>query len=259
MKKIMIVIVTMIFVTMSSIVWAEEHTENPDSIQIWEGNYTRNEQFNYADLEIVPSIDNNFKFTIRASSGGHNGKISGIASVINNQAKFDNGRGGVLTFNRKNDGGIVITQSNEMSEYGGIGVSFNGIYRKKSEQKTAVVNETYFTERQVFRGNQEVEFKRLVGENYIKFANTAQLVSSEKDLDNTNSRVYRMNVRGLFTIMESIIMVRDSDNSIWAAVIDQGKVLYFTNTADTKYIPITISRWHDRLKDKPIYYIFPSK
>lgn len=112
----------------------------------------------------------------------------------------------------------------------------------------------FFTLHEVFSANQEQVFIDLVRAQYKNFTNTGNLFTNAKDLDNLGAHVHKMGVRGLFTIMESIIMIRDSDNSIWAAVIDNDNVLYFTNTQDVQ-IPITIEQWRARFKDKMVVQV----
>ncbi len=253
MKKIYIIILTVLLVT-TCLGTAFSETETSTPINRWEGTWERDSsQFNSAVLKITSNTNDSFSFNIRAYSGTNIGSISGVATVINDTAIFDDNQGGILKFSF-NDNKIYVTQTYEMYRYGGIGVFFNGTYNDKEKQKTAVVDENYFTHQDVFKKDQEAEFRRITGQYYLKFVNTAQFTTPEKDLDNSGARVYHMNVRGLFTVMEAIIMIRDSDNAIWAAVIDKDKVLYFTNTNDIKYVPITISRWHDGFSNKPIYY-----
>ena len=97
-------------------------------------------------------------------------------------------------------------------------------------------------------------FKKLVGSSYSQFVNSTQLTSEDDDLDGLNSTVYSSGVKGLYTIMENIIMI-DSLNNIWAAVIDDNKVYYFTNTQNHKStLPKTIDNWRQRFKDYPIIY-----
>jgi hypothetical protein len=61
-------------------------------------------------------------------------------------------------------------------------------------------------------------------------------------------------LRGLYTIMENIIMI-DSSKNIWAAVIDDNKIYYFTNRLDYKTkLPRTIENWRNRFKDYKVIY-----
>jgi len=82
------------------------------------------------------------------------------------------------------------------------------------------------------------------------------MVERIDDLDGFTAKAHRCNVRGLYTIMESIIMTAAS-GKIYAAVIDADvDVLYFTN--DPTYagtLPKTIDHWRERFREKPIVYM----
>jgi len=55
--------------------------------------------------------------------------------------------------------------------------------------------------------------------------------------------------------MENIIIV-DSNNHIWAAVIDDKKVRYFTNVpAYYAVLPKTIDNWRGLFKNYPVFYM----
>lgn len=227
-------------------------SESPPANSPWHGTFIRDKgSFYSSTLEITDVTANSFKFQIKAYSGGNMGGVSGVAYIKGNNSVFDDGQGGILTFTISNDD-IQIEQSYEMNRYCGMGVGFMGQYVNENKNPQPIKRENYFTEFNVFNGNQEQEFKRIVGDNYKKFTNTGHLFFDEKDLDGLGTHVHRIGVRGLFTILESIIMVRDSDNTIWAAVIDGDKVLYFTNAND-KRIPKTILHWQERFRNKPIY------
>lgn len=224
----------------------------------WEGTFVRDPNtFDTSSLKITAATNDSFYFDLHACSGGHVGMVAGTAKIVGNTAMFDDGKGNVLHFNLQDGGQITIEQSGEMQGYAATGVVFKGVYAMQAAQPTAVEDDSYFTKQKVFKDDQEAIFKKIVGGNYTKFKNTAQLFSDKEDLDHSGARVYVMDVRGLFGIMESIIMVRDSDNSIWAAVIDADgkKVLYFTNTKDVTDIPVTIKHWNDQGNKYPISYV----
>lgn len=226
-------------------------SESPPAISPWQGTFIRDKgSFYSSTLEITDVTADSFKFNIKAYSGGNTGGVTGVAYIKGNNFVFDDGRSGILTFTISN-GDIQIEQSYQINQYCGMGVGLMGQYINKDKNPQPVKRENYFTDLNVFKGEQEQEFKRIVGDNYEKFTKTGHLFFNEDDLDGLGTHVHRIGVRGLFTILESIIMVRDSDNTIWAAVIDGDKVLYFTNANDKK-IPKTILHWQERFKNKPI-------
>jgi hypothetical protein len=49
----------------------------------------------------------------------------------------------------------------------------------------------------------------------------------------------------------------DNNNTIWAAVISNNKILYFTNKqSDKNKLPKTINAWRESFKDLIILYDF---
>jgi hypothetical protein len=104
-------------------------------------------------------------------------------------------------------------------------------------------------------------FAQLTGKDYKRFPATCQLRAPTDDLDGFGAKARACGVRGLYTIMESIIMTTAS-GKIYAAVIDSEgdvqnwSVLYFTN--DTRYagtLPKTIDDWRERFRERPIVYM----
>lgn len=137
--------------------------------------------------------------------------------------------------------------------FAGMAVTYDGAYKNENlpeeEASANLISAGVFTTEK-----EDTAFKSLVGENYSLFVNSTQLISESEDLDNFNASVHSSGVRGLFTAMENIIMI-DSLYNIWAAVIDDGKVYYFTNNDDYKEkLPKTIDNWRQRFKDYPVVY-----
>lgn len=61
-------------------------------------------------------------------------------------------------------------------------------------------------------------------------------------------------VRGLFTLLENIIMV-NGEGQMWATVIDDDNVYYYTNSDGHKdTLPRTIEKWRERFAEKPVVY-----
>lgn len=216
----------------------------------WEGFWSRKgSSFANANINISHNTGNSFWFEMEAASGANSGKVAGVALIQDNTAIFKDKNGGIMNFKLENDN-LTIEQNFKMTYYGGNGVVFSGNYSKGSAPK----QETTFNNLKILTPVQDEIFKNLVKEHYSTFTNTAHLTYTTEDLDGFGSRVHTMGVRGLFTIMESIIMVRD-DNKIWAAVIDGNNVLYFTNTNRTKALPLTIEKWRERFKNKSVLYL----
>jgi len=72
-------------------------------------------------------------------------------------------------------------------------------------------------------------------------------------LDGTGAIVKRMGVRGLFTYVESIVMVNEQ-GEMWAATIDGDVVRYFTNTNQKDKLPLTIEKWRERFLYRKVIF-----
>lgn len=222
----------------------------------WVGIWERQIWQNDGTLEIKSIKHDSLEFSLLALSGGHTGVLDGLASVEGNTATYleiNDGDTCLIFFKLFADSAITIDQKNG-SCYAGMSVSYSGDYKNK---KLLPKKERFKTlyELEIFKSRTEDSlFKILVGESYSLFVNSTQLTSIDDDLDSLHSIVQSSGVRGLFTFMENIIMI-DSANNIWAAVIDDKKVLYFTNDKNYKNkLPNTIDNWRENFKDLEIIY-----
>lgn len=222
----------------------------------WVGKWERLIWKNPANLEIKAAKDNSIEFSIFASSGGNTGEIDGQAMVEKNIATYVNVEDGdtcLIIFSLQGDSVIIIDQQLGNC-YTGMGVGYSGKYQnernlpKKTDTKTLV-------ELGVLNSKpQDSIFKELVKEKYNLFVNTTQETSESEDLDSLNTVVKSSGVKGLYTSMENIVMV-DSVNNIWAAVIDDDKVYYFTNSEKHKNtLPKTIDNWRENFKNYDIVF-----
>ena len=152
---------------------------------------------------------------------------------------------------------IQIGTNDGCQGYGGEGVVFDGSYlREKPKAAEITLRGLHFSPAKddVWTAENDRVFAQLTGKDYEKFAETCQLIFAIDDLE-FGAKVHACGVRGLFTFMESIIMTTAS-GKIYAAVIDDPKVLYFTN--DPRYagtLPKTIDNWRDHFREKPIVYM----
>jgi hypothetical protein len=223
----------------------------------WIGTWERKSWENDAKLEIMGTRRDTIDFSLSAVSGGSMGDLEGIAIVTNGVGRFsDNGvvDSCFLQFTLMGDSVIVIDDIGSSCP-AGIGVSYNGNYKNsklltgKIEKVEDLVTLGIFSTRQ-----EDDAFRILVGKDYDLFVSTTQLVSEDEDLDSLHAVVRSAGVRGLYTFMENIIMT-DSSGNIWAAVIDDQKVLYFTNNELYKNkLPKTIDNWRKNFKQYKIIY-----
>ena len=222
-----------------------------DSDKAWSGVWQRvgSTMHDQAELKVTNATATEFSFELNAFSGAHTGDIDGMARIAQSEAVYED-----QDFQRKmlfalNKGFIEIETSAGCANYGGIGVTFDGTYKKgKVEPEAATLKGLGIFQ----NASQENAFKSLVGKDYHLFLTNMQLIGEEQDLDHMGAAVFRGGVRGLFTIQEAIIMYRP-DGLIIAAAIDGDSVKYFTNHPDYKSkVPKTIEQWRKRFPNLKI-------
>lgn len=222
----------------------------------WLGKWERDIRSYGATLEITDTSNDSIYFSLTASSGGATGELEEVAIVKDSVAIYSNNDPDscFIQFKLRGDSVIVIDE-----QYGdceaGIGVSYDGVYRNSKKTPTKLKKEENLVNLQMLDSpQQDSAFRRLVGDSYDLFVNATQLTSEAEDLDSLHAKVRSSGINGLFTLMENIIMI-DSSNNIWAAVIDDKKVYYFTTSKDYKQrLPKTIEDWRQRFKDYDVIY-----
>ena len=229
--------------------------------QSWDGTWVRDQFQNLGKLEIIKVNKDSIQFELHASSGGHESDIDGTASAIDSIAAiFLKNKGNdscKLEFRLLGDSVIIVKESGNNC-FTATGVTYSGKYENEKflpvdDQEE---NKTLF-ELEIFRTKeQDSIFRSLVGDKYSLFVASTQLISEDDDIDSLNAIVRSSGVRGLFTLMENIIMFDSSSNNFWAAVIDDKKrVFYFTNHKDYKNrLPNTIEKWRQNFKEYPVIY-----
>ena len=222
----------------------------------WLGTWENNKWQNESSLEIISIKSDSIEFTLLANNGGHVGEIMGMAIVKDNIAIFsdyDQPDTCLIQFTLLSDSVILIDRKHGMCS-AGMGVGYSGYYKNVKYISKVELNEDLFSLGILKTEKENTIFKALVGDSYSQFVNSTQLTSELVDLDSLNVIVKSSGVRGLFTFMEYIIM-SNSLNEFWAAVIDNNKVYYFTNRKEFKNrLPKTINQWRQRFKEYPIVY-----
>lgn len=221
---------------------------NPD------GNWERPGTFDNATLIITNSNTTSFNFSFSAASGGHTGELKGMANLENDNAvfidtsKFTDCK---LQFQLFKDS-ILVTESGGNCG-AGMGVTYSGTYYSSAAlpKKDNTISGVSVLENAA--ANELL--KEVTGKHYQLFQESSQLVNNEEEsLDGPGLKVQTAGVRGLFTLMENIVMT-DESGHIWAAVIDDQRLRYFTNVAtDKNKLPLTIEKWRERFKDYKIIY-----
>ena len=229
----------------------------------WIGSWNRNDWQNDATLEILSIKNDTLEFSLTAVSGGHTGQIDGKAFVTNNVANYYMADGSdtcIIEFMLKGDSLISINQKNGNC-LTAMGVGYTGNYynsklitKKKHNKETEEADKSLYDLGIFSSIKDDSLFRLLTKDNYDLFVNSTQLTSEDEDFDSFNAKVFSSGVRGLYMEMENIIIV-DSSKNLWAAVIDDHRVLYFSNHKDyTNKIPKTIEKWRSRFKEYPIIY-----
>ncbi len=218
----------------------------------WSGEWGRidSNTFDKATIKITKVTPKNFKFTIIAVSGAHIGNLEGSAEIKGNRAFYTEREKCRVIF--KMVGADLTVEATEgCREYAGVGVYFDGTYRKGEKVSTPTLKS-----RGIFQTEKEEKaFRQLVGRDYELFIDSMAMISEEGDLDGLGAKVFRGAARGLFTIVEAIIIYRGPDN-IWAAAIDEDVVKYYTTVPEFRNrLPRTIEKWRESFKEKKVIFM----
>lgn len=232
---------------------ADLGTLNVWSIEGLAGQWTRVGDVPYerAVLSIDSVTATGFAFELSATNGAQPGEIDGTAAKRGATAAFiDDDTKCEVRFGRLG-ARLVVSTSPACASMGGMAVTFAGEFAK-GEVKSRTVT---LTERGVLTRNvSEQDFRALVGDAYDAFTSSFQMVSGEKDADGLGAKVASGAVRGLFTVAEAIVMSRP-DGKIYAAVIDDTVVKYFSNDPDFKNkLPKTIDAWREKFADLKVIF-----
>lgn len=261
MKKLIVVLVAIIMGNVCRLSTASAQTNpkektiiNAFKLKNWLGKWERVSRTDGGTLEIKSISNNSLLFEITVFSGGHTGAIDGKAIINQNTAVYIAKPGPCkLTFHLTGSSFITINQE-ACDAFGGMGTTFGGKFLNASqlpEKAPATLANLH-----ILTAQQNAAFSKLVDTSYQHFIDCTQLTSTDvKNLDNFNAKVTTSGVRGLFTIMEYIIMI-DQANRIWAALINNEKVYYFTNSNNYQHsLPKTIDDWRSRFKEYPVIYM----
>lgn len=125
----------------------------------------------------------------------------------------------------------------------GLNSTFSGYYKHSPEM---VINYGYLDEIDLN------EIERMTGKYLAVFLDNFQQFSIENDEEDNELIVITAGVKGLYTIMESIVVLNNFGN-IWCAFIDPeiDSIRYFTNrTSQDK--PKSMKDWLSKLVEKQI-------
>ncbi|MBT2290827.1 hypothetical protein J7E73_17140 [Paenibacillus albidus] len=240
---------------------AAANLKNPSAAD-WTGewNMTAESPFRNARVQISGIQKDKLSFTIGAQDGGHSGIIDeGSAYLRNRIAIYKENDGSVVFFYLLNNQLYVVSPSPVYSA--GANVTYTGAYYK------GPAKDTTFTLKDlgVFKTNAEDKaFRKVVGDDYELFLSSMQLLTREKDQDGLKATVVKGGVRGLFTVMEAIVMY-DAKGHYWAAVIgsqntgseevELPQVQFYTNVPGTTKLPKTIDTWRQSFPEYKVIFM----
>lgn len=219
----------------------------------WSSNVTSSTGGELFIKEVGPS---GFMFELSVYNGAHSGMISAYARIISKNLAYcrvQNGESeGELIFRRDIENSrriITIEETLSCSYYHGMRATFDGRFTRDYEPwfDSGLLN--------------EIEMARLynvLGSHLKKMRECTSDVGEYEIADaDLNARAIFGGVPGLYTIMESLIILNDNGEMI-AAYIDNDIVRYFTNSNNFKNkMPITIEIWSKNFEDKPKIYCEP--
>jgi hypothetical protein len=195
-----------------------------------------------------------FLFDISVISGAHTGSLSGFARLVMPDLAYARlqGRGEdevcEVSFRRRFGDGrrlIDIEEKGGCFRYHGMGATFSGTFVREHDGlfDTGALD--------------EMDLQRLysiTGQHFSDLSRCFQMVGQNENRDSFSATVAIGAPRGLFTIMEGIVM-RGSRGELWAAFIDGTEVRYFTTEyAHRNILPVTIEHWRKRFKEKPVIF-----
>ncbi|KNY29383.1 hypothetical protein [Pseudobacteroides cellulosolvens] len=222
----------------------------------WNGKGTS--YFSGAGAEIKALFDDLIYYKIYANSGANSGELEGVAMVKGNSAitvfsdmtsQEDKKENVFYEFTYKNN--LLHLKSNDYSYYCGFGVNFDSEYTKeKVKIKMPTAQEVGIVKTK----EMDDVFKKLVGNKYETFINyTAYADYSDVELDGKKVSAGASILRGMSGYCFYVI----SDKHIYAAVIDDSSILYYTNDSNyAQKLPKPMADWAKDKSDLRIGYNF---
>lgn len=193
-----------------------------------------------------------FLFDILVVSGSHIGQLTGFARLVGADLAYARIQGddsiGIceLSFRRSLRNGrreIAVEETGDCSYFRGMGAAFDGVFVRAYDAlfEAGVLD--------------ELDLARLysiTGQYYGPLSQRFQGISEQENLDPFVARATVGGVRGLYTIMEGIVM-RSEGGRLWVAYIDEDVVRYFTTEREYRQrLPKTIEHWRSRFQEKKV-------
>lgn len=223
---------------------------------VWRGTWSIRDDGAYAGTLKIHEVNaNGFSFDLGVSHGAHSGAIAAFAQIVSQDlayATIADGAGegvdGELIFRRAILGGrrtIEIEESKSCQHWHGMRATFGGTYEC---ERLPWFDAGFLNELEIARLMDQM------GEHFNAFKQCTSDVGIIPCTDTFQAKVVTGGVAGLYTQMESIVML-GIEREVWAAYIDDAQIRYFTNQADWRSnLPKTIDEWRTNFKEKSVIY-----
>jgi hypothetical protein len=195
-----------------------------------------------------------FLFDLSVINGSRSGEISGYARLVTADlafAKFQNSSSDriceIAFWRRLNQGRrtIELEETGVGSGFRGMSSLFSGIFLRHYE---ALFDGGILDERDL------AKLYSMTGSFYDSLSHRFQGLREHENCDSFPAKVTVGAVRGLYTLIEGIVM-RGKSGELWVAFIDNRVVRYFTTECDfTQRLPVTIEKWRERFRDKEVVF-----
>jgi hypothetical protein len=220
---------------------------------VWWGNWELDTKVKakLGNISINRVASDAFFFELTLLDGARSGQIAGKAKITTPHSaycriKADNNEFCEINFRRRLEGNtwyIDVESGPPCQHFHGMNASFEGAYKHLSE---SVVNWGFLDEIDLN------EISRMTGVHLPLFLDNFQQIFNDEHYDENGYRVITGGIKGLYTIMESIVVL-DERGRIWCACLDpdKKKVRYFTNATEDER-PQAMAQWMDRFPERSI-------
>jgi len=220
---------------------------------VWWGNWELPSKIKAkgGNLHISRVSSDAFFFHLDLFDGARLGEVAGKAQILTPHSAYARVKTPLegdceINFRRRLEGDIwhIDLEVGQACEgFHGANASFNGSYSHIPE---AVVNWGYLDEIDLN------EIERLTGPFLSIFMNNFQQIDAEDYTNDGELKVVTGSVKGMYTIMESIVVIGDNGN-VWCAFLDPGGevVRYFTN-AIIEHQPKPMQEWLSRFAERSL-------
>jgi hypothetical protein len=200
-----------------------------------------------------------FLFDLSVYNGAHTGQITAYARMLSTDVahcRVTNGPGdpdGELVFRRRCSRAartIEIEEAAPCYYHGGMRAHFGGSFVREQEP---------WFDRGFLNELELARLYGLVGEHIETMRDCTADIGEGESLEERPVKVIWGGVAGLYTEMQSIVMV-NQQGQMWTAHIDGDLVRYFTNVPEHRdRLPRTIEAWRANFQQKAVSYCEPVK